>query len=56
VAWSGLLAVSLAIASGIPLDVALECVSSARGVRVPETRQQREWLRRNVDRLSGRAG
>jgi protein-tyrosine phosphatase len=49
---SGLLAVSLAMASGMPLNLALEVVSDARGVRVPETSEQCDWLQRNIDRLS----
>ena len=50
---SGLLAVSIVLASGLPLDSALDVVSRARGVRVPETNEQIDWLRRNVVRLSG---
>jgi protein-tyrosine phosphatase len=51
---SGLLAVSVAVALGVPLESALEIVSNARGVRVPETDEQRDWLRRNIDPLSAR--
>jgi protein-tyrosine phosphatase len=50
---SGLLAVSIAVAAGVTLESALEKVSSARGVRVPETAVQGEWLRRNVAELFG---
>lgn len=53
---SGLLAVSIAIASGMPRDVALEVASQARGVSVPETRAQHDWLQRHVDRLANVAG
>jgi protein-tyrosine phosphatase len=53
---SGLLAVSIAVAVGVTLESALEAVSTARGVRVPETPAQAEWLRRNVNVLSGLAG
>ena len=49
---SGLLAVSIAVAAGSTLESAIEKVSSARGVRVPETVVQGEWLRRNVADLS----
>jgi protein-tyrosine phosphatase len=50
---SGLLAVSIAVATGITLEEAIEGVSVARGVRVPETAVQTDWLRRNVGQLSG---
>ena len=43
---SGLLAVSIAVAVGVTLESAIEQVSAARGVRVPETAVQGEWLRR----------
>ena len=49
---SGLLAVSIAIASGFELEMALDGVSAARGLPVPETREQVNWLRRNAGRLS----
>jgi protein-tyrosine phosphatase len=52
---SGVLAVSIAIATGLDLESGLESVSVARGLRVPETREQMNWLRRNADRLSSRA-
>lgn len=53
---SGLLAVSIAVAAGVTLESAIEEVSTARGVRVPETAVQSDWLRRNVGQLSGLAG
>jgi protein-tyrosine phosphatase len=53
---SGLLAVSIAVAAGLGLDEAIEGVSRARGVRVPETTAQLEWLRRYKDHLSEPAG
>jgi len=53
---SGLLAVSIALAVGVPLESAIEDTSVARGVRVPETAVQREWLRRTADQLTGFAG
>jgi len=43
---SGLLAVSVAVATELGGDEAIEAVSKARGVRVPETTAQLEWLRR----------
>jgi protein-tyrosine phosphatase len=52
---SGLLAVSVAIACGMALQTALEMVSKARGVSVPETAAQMDWLQRNAERLSSRA-
>ena len=52
---SGVLAVSIAIATGLELERGLEAVSVARGLRVPETREQLDWLRRNAGRLSSRA-
>jgi protein-tyrosine phosphatase len=52
---SGVLAVSIAVATGLELENALEAVSVARGLRVPETREQLDWLRRNAGRLSLRA-
>jgi protein-tyrosine phosphatase len=53
---SGLLAVSIVMALGMTLEPALECVSNARGVRVPETDEQRRWLQRNERRLSELVG
>jgi protein-tyrosine phosphatase len=49
---SGLLAASVAMACGMPLQVALETISKARGVAVPETQVQRDWLQRIEPRLS----
>jgi protein-tyrosine phosphatase len=53
---SGLLAVSVAVAAGLRLGEAVETVSKARGVQVPETAAQLTWLRRYEQTLSGRAG
>lgn len=50
---SGLLTVSVALAAGLELGQAVEAVSQARGVRVPETTAQMEWLRRYATPLSG---
>ena len=49
---SGLLAVAIAVAVGVPLESAIQEVSAARGVQVPETTVQNDWLRRNVGQLS----
>jgi len=45
---SGLLAVAVALSLGASLDAALDVVSKARSMRVPETKEQEDWLRRNV--------
>ncbi len=44
---SGLIAVCLLIDSGLPLEEALRILSSARGLPVPETAEQRQWLHRH---------
>jgi protein-tyrosine phosphatase len=49
---SGLLAASVAMACGMPLQAALETISKARGVAVPETQVQRDWLQRVEQRLA----
>lgn len=41
---SGLIATALLVNSGINMGEAMQIVSSARGVSVPETREQRAWL------------
>jgi protein-tyrosine phosphatase len=41
---AGLIAAGVLIASGITPDRALEAVTSARGLTVPETSEQREWI------------
>jgi protein-tyrosine phosphatase len=43
---AGLIAAGVLIASGVTPDRALETVTSARGVTVPETSEQREWIRK----------
>lgn len=53
---SGLLAVSIALALGLRLEFALDAVSRARGVPVPETQEQIDWLRRNARRLAKEHG
>jgi protein-tyrosine phosphatase len=52
---SGLLAASVAVVCGMTLQQALETISKARGVSVPETTAQRDWLQRLEDRLSNPA-
>jgi protein-tyrosine phosphatase len=53
---SGLLAVSMAIAMKVDLRTAIETVSIARGVGVPETPAQLEWLREHQEALSRLVG
>ena len=53
---SGMLAVSVAIACGVPLESALALVSDARGVNVPETAEQLGWLRRHAAQLADHGG
>ena len=43
---AGLIAAAVLVASGVDPDQALETLSSARGAIVPETPEQREWVRR----------
>jgi len=52
---AGLLAVSIAVACGVSLQTALDVVSEARGVTVPETNEQVDWLRKNIRSLSDAA-
>jgi len=49
---SGLLTVSIVMAAGMPMESAIAFVSRARGVRVPETDEQRAWLRDQATALS----
>ena len=46
---SGLLAASLLVSSGIEPEAALRTVSDARGFSVPETTQQKQWVRDFAD-------
>jgi protein-tyrosine phosphatase len=41
---TGLLAACLLVSRGIPPDAAVDTLSSARGVPVPETPEQRRWI------------
>lgn len=43
---SSLLAASVFIARGIPAEEALQSIGKARGCTVPETPEQREWIKR----------
>jgi protein-tyrosine phosphatase len=43
---SGLIAAGVLIVSGLPVDDAVHAVSSARGLPIPETRAQSDWLQR----------
>jgi hypothetical protein len=43
----------MAVAMGVDLQNAIETVSIARGVRVPETPAQLEWLRNHQEALCG---
>jgi protein-tyrosine phosphatase len=43
---SGLIAACLLIDSGVPVEEAIRRLSSARGLPVPETEEQRQWLQR----------
>jgi protein-tyrosine phosphatase len=54
---AGLIAAGLLIASGVtsdrpPAAQAVQTVTSARGVAVPETPEQREWIRKLPSRQS----
>jgi hypothetical protein len=40
------------VALGFPIDVAISTVSRARGLKVPETPQQRQWLEQNAEKFS----
>jgi protein-tyrosine phosphatase len=41
---SALMAASLLVVSGLDPEIAFQCVGDARGVSVPETPEQREWV------------
>jgi protein-tyrosine phosphatase len=43
---SGMIAACLLIDSGVPVEEALQTLSSKRGLPVPETEEQRRWLER----------
>jgi protein-tyrosine phosphatase len=49
---AGLIAAGVLIASGVAPDRAMQTVTSARGLTVPETSEQREWIRNLPSRQS----
>jgi protein-tyrosine phosphatase len=48
---SGMLAAALLIQDGMTMDSAMQRIQEARGVPVPETDQQREWIRSFQQRM-----
>lgn len=44
---SGLLAAAVLVRAGVPADEALDCLTRARGVVVPETLEQENWFMEN---------
>ena len=48
---SGMIAACLLILPGIPPEEAMETVSAARGVVVPQTSEQREWVEAFAEHL-----
>jgi len=50
---SGLVAACLLIAKGWDPSLALECLSSVRGVPIPETTEQRRWIDQYAASLAG---
>jgi len=53
---SGLVVVAIMVALGSPLEAALQVVSAARGLSVPETQEQRNRLEVHSGELSRLAG
>jgi protein-tyrosine phosphatase len=49
---TGLMAACLLVANGLDPDVAIERLSTARGIPVPETAQQRRWIERYAESLA----
>lgn len=49
---SGLVAACLLVMNGMSPGAAIEVVSGGRGVRVPETSEQREWIERYAPAIS----
>jgi protein-tyrosine phosphatase len=43
---SGLVASGALVMAGVPAETALKTVSSARGLTIPETSEQRDWVER----------
>jgi len=52
---SGLLAAGVLLYTGMSVDEAFNYVSHMRGIRVPETMQQHEWLLVNYDTIVNRS-
>jgi len=50
---SGLVAASLLVKKGISPGAAIESVSAARGMPVPETAEQRDWIDHYAVALTG---
>jgi protein-tyrosine phosphatase len=50
---SGLIAACLLITKGLSSGAALEAISAARGVTIPETPEQRRWVERYATSLAG---
>ena len=50
---TGLIAASLLVSKGISSGAAVETVSAARGLRVPETPEQRHWVDQYAATLTG---
>src|SRR5262249_19355657 len=51
---SGLVAISLLVLQGISIEAAIEKVSAARGLPVPETKEQRDWINHYAVKLARR--
>jgi protein-tyrosine phosphatase len=49
---SAMLTCASLVALGFPIDKAISTVSRARGLKVPETPQQRQWLEQNAEKFS----
>ena len=52
---SGLLAAGVLLYTGMSVDEAFNYVSHMRGIRVPETMQQHDWLLGNYDKIVDRS-
>lgn len=46
---SSLIAAAVLLHCGFEIDEAFEWISKARGIEVPDTREQVQWLRENID-------
>jgi protein-tyrosine phosphatase len=52
---SGLFTCAVLVALGLPLEKAIATASDARGLAVPETLEQRKWLKANAEKIAARA-